>query len=108
MGETSCLEIQEWNLTTEEWNYWPNHINNFWSDFSLENITEAPPGVHWICGMVAYSTLPLGWKGTCTLGIVNPAFFMLPLDQPHALEAEHWEGRQLKADFKIGNWRDDE
>ncbi|XP_058049122.1 uncharacterized protein LOC131203182 [Ahaetulla prasina] len=72
VGNTSCLETQEWNQTTREWLHWPNQTINFWSNFSLDNITVAPPGV---------------------------------------LEAGHWQGRKLKADFKIGGnqkWREDE
>lgn len=32
----------------------------------------------WICGKRAYSELPLLWKGSCTLGIIQPGFFLLP------------------------------
>uniref|UniRef100_A0A670ZLI0 Envelope glycoprotein n=1 Tax=Pseudonaja textilis TaxID=8673 RepID=A0A670ZLI0_PSETE len=109
IGETDCLEVHKWNLATRSWNYWPNNTNHFWADhISLENVTEAPPGVHWICGEVAYSSLPSNWRDACTLGVINPSFFMMPLDVTQTVNADLWRSRKLQADYKIGNWKDDE
>uniref|UniRef100_A0A670ZB44 Envelope glycoprotein n=1 Tax=Pseudonaja textilis TaxID=8673 RepID=A0A670ZB44_PSETE len=109
VGETECLEVHEWNRSTKVWDCWPNRTNLFWADhYSLENATEAPPGVHWICGDVAYSSLPTNWRGACTLGVINPSFFMMPLNIPQTMNANQWQGRRLKADYKIGDWKDDE
>uniref|UniRef100_A0A670ZHH0 ENR1 protein n=1 Tax=Pseudonaja textilis TaxID=8673 RepID=A0A670ZHH0_PSETE len=108
VGETECMEVHEWNRSTKSWEYWPNKTNTFWSEYSLNNATEAPPGVYWICGDVAYSFLPSNWREACTLGVINPSFFMLPLNIPHVLSADQWQSRKLKADYKIGDWKDDE
>ncbi|NWV15164.1 ENR1 protein, partial [Ptilonorhynchus violaceus] len=52
--------------------YWKN-VNNrepqFW---------EAPNGLFWICDNKAYPVLPPRWKGSCTLGVIQPGFFLLP------------------------------
>lgn len=39
---------------------------------------EAPEHLFWICGDTAYTKLPGNWAGNCTVGIVKPAFFLLP------------------------------
>ncbi|NXK80292.1 ENR1 protein, partial [Amazona guildingii] len=41
----------------------------------------APDGMFWICGNRAYTHLPRKWKGTCTIGIILPGFFLLPKSQ---------------------------
>ncbi|XP_068873801.1 endogenous retrovirus group 3 member 1 Env polyprotein-like [Aphelocoma coerulescens] len=38
---------------------------------------EAPQDLYWICGNRAYSNLPPRWKGSCTLGAIQPNFFLL-------------------------------
>ncbi|NXL50231.1 ENR1 protein, partial [Podilymbus podiceps] len=38
-------------------------------------------GMFWICGKQAYTRLPKKWQGTCTIGIIEPGFFLLPKDQ---------------------------
>ena len=39
------------------------------SVFSL----KAPAGAYWICGKNAYQSLPLNWRGICSLGYMIPA-----------------------------------
>lgn len=39
---------------------------------------KAPDGLLWICGRRAYPKLPPQWKRSCTLGIIQPGFFLLP------------------------------
>ncbi|NXU04033.1 ENR1 protein, partial [Buphagus erythrorhynchus] len=39
---------------------------------------EAPQPLFWICGNTAYTKLPGDWAGSCTIGIIKPAFFLLP------------------------------
>ncbi|NXG81165.1 ENR1 protein, partial [Baryphthengus martii] len=47
-----------------------NHFRDWW---------KAPDGLFWICGKRAYSRLPKNWKGSCTLGVIQPGFFLLPM-----------------------------
>lgn len=52
--------------------YWENPEkieDNFW---------VAPDHLFWICGDIAYTTLPGNWTGSCTIGIIKPSFFLLP------------------------------
>ncbi|NWH71790.1 ENR1 protein, partial [Piaya cayana] len=55
--------------------FWKNPGNN------SRNWWRAPDGLFWICGKKAYSKLPSNWEGSCTLGIIQPGFFMLPLKE---------------------------
>ncbi|NXM40440.1 ENR1 protein, partial [Gymnorhina tibicen] len=51
--------------------YWTSALNtqpDFW---------EAPQELFWICGKKAYSKLPSYWKESCTLGAIQPSFFLL-------------------------------
>ncbi|RMB92915.1 hypothetical protein DUI87_30653 [Hirundo rustica rustica] len=43
-----------------------------------EDYWEAPNHLFWICGDTAYTKLPGDWSGSCTIGIIKPAFFLLP------------------------------
>uniref|UniRef100_A0A8C3QGV4 Envelope glycoprotein n=1 Tax=Cyanoderma ruficeps TaxID=181631 RepID=A0A8C3QGV4_9PASS len=45
------------------------HEYSFW---------KAPRYLFWICGNRAYTHLPGNWSGSCTIGIIKPAFFLLP------------------------------
>ncbi|NXG23563.1 ENR1 protein, partial [Grallaria varia] len=56
---------------TKFWEHVDNVSKGFW---------KAPDGLFWICGKKAYIMLPNGWKGCCTLGIIQPGFFLLPLE----------------------------
>lgn len=42
---------------------------------------KAPDGLFWICGKRTYMELSKDWKGSCTLGILQPGFFLLPLQR---------------------------
>ncbi|CAB1343347.1 unnamed protein product [Coregonus sp. 'balchen'] len=42
--------------------------------FALEG---APNGTYWLCGQLAYYSLPPNWGGTCTVGFVLPAIRVL-------------------------------
>ncbi|NWV74731.1 ENR1 protein, partial [Dasyornis broadbenti] len=55
-------------------------ISKFWKNLKKqeENHWEAPDGMFWICGRRAYPKLPSHWKGSCTLGIIQLGFFVLP------------------------------
>ncbi|NWS77733.1 ENR1 protein, partial [Crotophaga sulcirostris] len=62
-------------------------IRKFWKhpDNTSKNWWKSPDGLFWICGKRAYSKLPGDWKGRCTLGIIHPVFFLLPLDKGNDL-----------------------
>ncbi|XP_058717405.1 endogenous retrovirus group 3 member 1 Env polyprotein-like [Poecile atricapillus] len=64
-------------------------INPFWGLRELSKYWEhptdtqdtfwkAPEYLFWICGSTAYTHLPGDWAGSCTIGIIKPAFFLLP------------------------------
>uniref|UniRef100_A0A8C3TPZ6 Integrase catalytic domain-containing protein n=1 Tax=Catharus ustulatus TaxID=91951 RepID=A0A8C3TPZ6_CATUS len=55
-------------------------LSKFWeSPTEIEDtFWEAPPPLFWICGDTAYTKLPGDWAGSCTIGIIKPAFFLLP------------------------------
>lgn len=64
-------------------------INPFWGIKELskfwefptetgEEFWQAPEYLFWICGDTAYTKLPGDWAGSCTIGIIKPAFFLLP------------------------------
>ncbi|NWV99958.1 ENR1 protein, partial [Machaerirhynchus nigripectus] len=55
-------------------------ISKFWKNINLQGTDDwkAPDGLFWICGKRAYPKLPSWWKGSCTLGIIQPGFFLLP------------------------------
>ncbi|NXK21049.1 ENR1 protein, partial [Arenaria interpres] len=59
--------------------FWENLENTF------KNYWKAPAGVFWICGRRAYSKLPTSWKGSCTLGIFQPGFSLLPPEKGDGL-----------------------
>ncbi|NXC31999.1 ENR1 protein, partial [Campylorhamphus procurvoides] len=57
-------------------------ILKFWEGINAasKEFWKAPDRLFWICGEKAYIILPGGWKGCCTLGIIQPGFFLLPLE----------------------------
>ncbi|NWW36101.1 ENR1 protein, partial [Panurus biarmicus] len=62
------------------------NLKKFWEN--LPDITtnwDTPEGMLWICGKRAYSRLPKDWRGTCTIGIIQPVFFLLPKTQDRTL-----------------------
>ncbi|NXO23714.1 ENR1 protein, partial [Cisticola juncidis] len=65
--------------------------NPFWEIYEISKYWEgpistdstfwtAPDYLFWICGDQAYTHLPGNWAGSCTLGVIKPAFFLLPQD----------------------------
>ncbi|GCB75146.1 hypothetical protein scyTo_0019729 [Scyliorhinus torazame] len=72
----------------------------------------APEGLFWICGDRGYSILPLKWRGTCSLGFIQPGFFLLPKDGGDTLGirvlANLTMGARTKRNLQIGDWKDDE
>ncbi|NWW75644.1 ENR1 protein, partial [Climacteris rufus] len=54
-------------------------LHNYWSRSSSVNIPwDAPDGLFWICGRKTYAKFPNDWRGVCTIGTVQPVFFLLP------------------------------
>ncbi|NWV61777.1 ENR1 protein, partial [Malurus elegans] len=55
-------------------------ISKFWENINQQDndYWKAPDSLFWICGKKAYPKLPPQWKGSCTLGIIQPRFFLLP------------------------------
>ncbi|NXL68921.1 ENR1 protein, partial [Chordeiles acutipennis] len=55
-------------------------IAKYWDKIAetQEGFWRAPEGLFWICGKRVYSELPPNWRGSCTLGIIHPGFFLLP------------------------------
>ncbi|NXS15530.1 ENR1 protein, partial [Mystacornis crossleyi] len=55
-------------------------ISKFWKNINNQEpqFWEAPNRLFWICSDKAYSVLPPRWKGSCTLGVIQPGFFLFP------------------------------
>ncbi|XP_072374120.1 endogenous retrovirus group 3 member 1 Env polyprotein-like [Scyliorhinus torazame] len=69
----------------------------------------APEGLFWICGKRGYSILPPNWKGTCSLGLLQPGFFLLPKRRGNALGVRVFDDlRRPKRSVEIGTWKDEE
>ncbi|NWV10354.1 ENR1 protein, partial [Ptilonorhynchus violaceus] len=53
--------------------------SKFWKNVNSKEprLWEAPNSLFWICQKKAYPTLPPHWWGSCTLGIIQPGFFLL-------------------------------
>ncbi|NWS63071.1 ENR1 protein, partial [Chunga burmeisteri] len=58
--------------------YWENPENS-----AIDWIS--PDGLVWLCGKRAYTRLPKKWKGSCTIGIIQPGFFVLPRSEEEIL-----------------------
>ncbi|NXC33106.1 ENR1 protein, partial [Campylorhamphus procurvoides] len=58
-------------------------ISKFWEniDNTFKEFWKVPDGIFWICGKRAYTLLPERWAGCCTLGLIQPGFFLLPLEK---------------------------
>ncbi|NXO98075.1 ENR1 protein, partial [Certhia brachydactyla] len=69
---------------------WKNHkganpyteiseLKSFWANPGESSTAwKAPDGLFWISDKRAYNVLPKTWKGSCTIGTIQPAFFLLP------------------------------
>ncbi|NXU44508.1 ENR1 protein, partial [Drymodes brunneopygia] len=54
-------------------------LHNYWSHSNSVNILwDAPDGLFWICGRKAYTKLLKDWRGICTIGTIQPGYFLLP------------------------------
>ncbi|NWV77545.1 ENR1 protein, partial [Dasyornis broadbenti] len=56
-------------------------ISKFWENINQQDNDgwKAPDGLFWICEKRPYPKLPPHrWKGSCTLGIIQPVLFLLP------------------------------
>ncbi|XP_050829290.1 endogenous retrovirus group 3 member 1 Env polyprotein-like [Serinus canaria] len=55
-------------------------LSKFWEcpDEISDGFWQAPEYLFWICGDTAYTKLPEDWTGSCTIGVIKPAFFLLP------------------------------
>ncbi|NWW40341.1 ENR1 protein, partial [Panurus biarmicus] len=55
-------------------------LSKFWKNMNHQKneYWKAPDGLFWICGKRAYPKLPSWWEGSCTQGIIQPGFFLLP------------------------------
>ncbi|NXX20363.1 ENR1 protein, partial [Podargus strigoides] len=57
-------------------------LKSFWDSPGQDKTQwKAPDGLFWICGKRAYNELRKKWKGTCTIGMIQPAFFLLPKEK---------------------------
>lgn len=85
-------------------------INPFWGVREISKYWEYPTKVQddfwkasehlfWICGNTAYTHLPGDWGGCCTVGIIKPAFFLLPKELGSNL------GVPLYNDLRKTNWK---
>ncbi|RMC05670.1 hypothetical protein DUI87_17755 [Hirundo rustica rustica] len=67
LPQTSPLDANVHNINPGDWPF-----------ETREDYWEAPNHLFWICGDTAYTKLPGDWSGSCTIGIIKPAFFLLP------------------------------
>ncbi|XP_045568269.1 endogenous retrovirus group 3 member 1 Env polyprotein-like [Salmo salar] len=49
-----------------------------WVDRHSTTLRGAPNGTYWLCGKMAYYSLPSNWGGTCTVGFVVTAMRTVP------------------------------
>ncbi|NWQ80524.1 ENR1 protein, partial [Columbina picui] len=59
-------------------------LKRYWQKPGSVDIDEpwkAPYGLVWICGNRAYNKLIPSWRGSCTIGIIQPAFFLLAKEE---------------------------
>ncbi|NXY66038.1 ENR1 protein, partial [Callaeas wilsoni] len=70
--------FQCWDAKTQPYSVLPQ-ISKYWTSAQTlqPNFWEAPLELYWICGKKAYSKLPYDWHGSCTLGAIQPSFFVL-------------------------------
>ncbi|NXR17469.1 ENR1 protein, partial [Cinclus mexicanus] len=75
VNQTNANPFEEVSDLKEYWDN-PGKVDERW---------KAPDGLFWICGNRGYSELGKKWKGTYTIGVIQPAVFLLP----------RWKGSQL-------------
>ncbi|NXS93508.1 ENR1 protein, partial [Jacana jacana] len=58
----------------------------YWDQANSTTINwMVPEGIFGLCGKRAYTQLPRNWRGSCTLGIIQPGFSLLPLKKGMSL-----------------------
>ncbi|XP_045068477.1 uncharacterized protein LOC123483085 [Coregonus clupeaformis] len=70
-----------------------------WVDKHSTTLKGAPNGTYWLCGKMAYYSLPSNWGGTCTIGFLVTAMRTVP-DNEKDLKA-------LFRDYKLPGMRRD-
>ncbi|XP_064495958.1 endogenous retrovirus group 3 member 1 Env polyprotein-like [Pseudopipra pipra] len=87
----------------------------YWDQASSTDLEwVAPEGLFWICGKRAYTQLPKDWRGVCTLGIIQPGFFLLPPEKGMSLGVPLYDDygtirREKREDIGgTQKWYDDE
>lgn len=88
-------------------------LSKYWTSASstLPNFWEAPKNLFWICGSKAYSKLPSNWKGSCTLGAIQPNFFLLSEDTGNHLGIPLYDELSRAKRHAIGGtqkWKNEE
>ncbi|XP_072438934.1 endogenous retrovirus group 3 member 1 Env polyprotein-like [Chiloscyllium punctatum] len=82
-------------------------VKELWDDVVRQG-GPAPDGLFWICGNRAYSKLPMGWAGVCFLGLIRPAFFLLPRKEGNDLGIKLFDSlRRSPRDIQVGDWGDE-
>ncbi|RMC06342.1 hypothetical protein DUI87_15774 [Hirundo rustica rustica] len=85
-------------------------ISKYWeSPFITQNtFWNAPEHLFWICGDKAYTHLPRDWAGSCTIGIIKPAFFLLPRQSGNTLGVPLYDNlkRQKRTVINMGSSQD--
>lgn len=83
--ETGCIYHEGYKLhkcTGKRINpFWGiRELSKFWElpGETEDEFWQAPEYLFWICGNTAYTRLPGDWMGSCTIGVIKPAFFLLP------------------------------
>lgn len=85
-------------------------VNNFWGVRQIskyweylweisDKFWEASEHLVWICGDTVYTSLPGDCTGSCTIGVIKPAFFLLPKESGSSL------GIPLYDDLRKINWK---
>jgi hypothetical protein len=81
-------------------------IGKYWN-----NLTNTDPewwrasdGLFCVCGKLVHTKPPRTWKGSCTTGVIQPGFFLLPNLQGEQQEAPLYEtlGPRIKRDLEVG------
>ncbi|RMB88914.1 hypothetical protein DUI87_34680 [Hirundo rustica rustica] len=113
--ETGCIYNEVYDLyqcTDRGINpFWGiKEISKYWeSPFITQNkFWNAPEHLFWICGDKAYTHLPRDWAGSCTIGIIKPAFFLLPRQSGNTLGVPLYDNlkRQKRTVINMGSSQD--
>uniref|UniRef100_A0A8D0F341 Envelope glycoprotein n=1 Tax=Strix occidentalis caurina TaxID=311401 RepID=A0A8D0F341_STROC len=118
VGNLICEGGYIWNKTRKDWDKWGNtmeinsQVANWTNGNNIPNGWPALEGHYWICGKLAFATLPKNWVGSCIVSTIRPSFFLLPIGRGERLGVpvytESDEFQRHKRDLQIGNWKDNE